>query len=231
MKIYQFTSFVVAALAFSSLTYAQLGCNTCTHPGHLTGEPSHFSYPLTTSGYGHHSGGILGRHHARKETWDARKAEADRIARRNDAWPKPFDCWDRQAYHNLFNPMFAAGYESHNVLCNQHFDPESHTLNGLGRSVLASIMQNLPAHRRQVFISQATEPAVAQARLAHLNQVVDMWYNQNGQPVQVAFSNAIPATLPGYRAEAVMQGMIQSTPAPVVPLQTSGMGIERSQNR
>ncbi len=222
MKSQWFLTGFVLLSAICSTGFGQAGCSTC-------GDSMHgFGYPATFQGGGLHAGGVASRHQARKERWEAWKDEADRAALRNDAWPKPFDCWDRVAYHRLFDPMFQAGYEFQNVLGNQHFDPQTNQLNGLGRATLSSIMQNMPAHRRQVYISQLPRQEIVAARLSHVTEVVDTWYSQAGQ-TQVAISNAIPASLPGFKASAITRNMIEASPAPVIPLQTSGQGLSGSQ--
>lgn len=218
------TSFVLLS-AICSNGFGQAGCSSC-------GDSFHgFGYPAAIQGGGFHAGGVASRHQARKERWEAWKDEADRAALRNDAWPKPFDCWDRVAYHRIFEPMIHAGYESQNVLGNQHFDPQTNQLNGLGRATVSSIMQNMPAHRRQVYISQLPQQDIVAARLSHVTEVVETWYGQSAAQTQVAISDALPAVVPGFRASAITRGMIESTPAPVIPLQTSGQALGGSQSQ
>jgi len=211
-----------ASLCLASPGWAQPSCTDCGPTG-----GKGFGYPVVSG----HSGGWGNQHNLRKERREAWKEEADKIYRRNDAWPKPFDCLDRMAYHSIFDPMIHAGYETQCILGSQHFDPDTQQLNSFGQSTVAAIMQNMPSHRKNIFVAQTVDQRVTEMRMQNVNQLVSTFYGQLAPNATVSASTLEPAMISGSRAEGVLRRFTDSAPAPIVPLQTSGTSIERSQNR
>lgn len=219
--LWMVTGFSVATL-IALPCYGQQDCHSCNQ-----GVQTGFGYPMAAG----HAEGFGGQHNWRKERRAEWKLEADKIYQRNKAWPKPFNCLDQMAYHAIFPAMIHAGYETQCVLGNQHFDPETQELNSLGKSTVANIMQNMPSHRKHVFVSQHLNDRVTAQRIEEVNQLVSTYYGQIAPNAIVSASSMQPGLMSGVRAEAIVRGFTESAPAPVVPLQTSGTSIERSQNR
>lgn len=113
----------------------------------------------------------------------------------------------------------------------QHFDPQTQQLNSFGQSTLAGIMQNMPAQRKQIFVAQAPDEGVTEVRMENVSQLISTFYGQLAPTALVAASSLQPAMASGARAEGVLRKFTESAPAPIVPLQTSGTSIERSQRR
>lgn len=214
------TSLGIAAL-IAVPSYGQQSCNSCNDGSH-----SGFGYPMVVG-----QAGGFGGHHARKERREEWKAEADKIYQRNRAWPKPFNCLDRMAYHSIFPAMINAGYETQCVLGAQHFDQETQELNSFGKTTIASIMQNMPSHRKHVFVTQHSDDRITARRMDEVNQLVNTYYGQLAPNAIVAASSMQPGLISGNRAEVIARGYTEAAPTPIVPLQTSGTSIERSQSR
>lgn len=211
-----------ATLCIAVPGYGQHSSNNCA------GEcQTVFGYPSA----GGHANGLGGGHHARKQRREEWKLESEKIYQRNNAWPKPFSCLDRTAYHAVFPPMINAGYEIQCVLGSQHFDQETQELNSFGQTTIASIMQNMPSHRKHVYVTQDADERITARRLDEVNHIVNTYYGQLAPNAIVAASTLQPGIITGNRAEAIARNFTESSPAPVVPLQTSGSSLERSQGR
>ncbi len=156
-----------AALWISGSCQAQ-NCQSCS---------SDFGYPTGVSQYGgcgDCGSGNSGNH----PKLDQMKALNNKVCARNDAWPKPFNCADRQLYFTMWQPMIDRGFEEQCVLISAHFDPETHELNRFGQTTVAGIMQNMPTSRKKVFVNRDIDSNISQARLNSVQKMVGTYYGQ-----------------------------------------------------
>lgn len=218
LKFQSFLTLASAVLILGSGALAQ-DCSTC---GGSFGS-SQFGYPSTGGSCGCGVGG--GSHH---ERMDAIRAENAKITARNDAWPKPFSCADRQLYQEIWAPMIDQGFEEQCLLSSEHFDASNHTLNRLGMSAVAGIMQNMPSHRKHVFINRDIDETVSQARWEAVNSTVRTYYGQIAPNAQVAFSNKQPSSVSGAWAEAISNKYLLAAPAPVIPISSGKQTVASS---
>ena len=209
-----------AALWMSGSCQAQ-NCQSCS---------SDFGYPAGGSqcggcgscgGYG---SGFSGDH----PKLDQMKALNNKVCARNDAWPKPFDCADRQLYFTMWQPMIDKGFEEQCVLMSVHFDPKTHELNKFGQSTVAGIMQNMPTSRKQVFVNRDIDGKISQARLNSVQKMVGTFYGEIAPNAQVAFSNMVPSSIKGNRAETINKLFIEGAPAPIIPISSGSNSVANS---
>lgn len=188
-------------------------CNTCQNS---TG----FGYPQDCSSC---QGNCVSNYvHECKDRWDHAMRQAAKIEARNDAWPRPFDCADRRNYYSHWETMFQRGFQYQATLTSAHFN-EDNELNGLGKSTLAMIMNNMPIGTRNVYILRTGDEVASQERLDHVQDVYQTWYATRNTDTQIAFSDEAPVPGRGNRYETINRSYFDNTPAPVIAVAT-GLG-------
>lgn len=207
--------------------YASAGCSSCATgtAGQAFGFPAQASgsvYQSAFSGGGCGHGGCGGR--ARGQFVNEMKARCDharmihdRTMARNGAWPKPFDCADRQLYFSVWEPMIDQGFEEQCVLTSAHFDPATNELNKFGQHAVAGIMQNMPSTRRTVFLNRDTNPEVSEARRKAVADTINTFYGQQG-PASIAYSQKRPVTTHGLKAALIQEQLLGNMPTPAIPV-------------
>ena len=157
-----------------------------------------------------------GHLHEASAHWDLAKKQADLIARRNQAWPKPFQCYDRQAYHCIFNSMHNRGYQIECTLTDDHFHPDSNELNSAGQAKIAGIMNNLPTALRQIHVYQANDYDQAQARMDAAQARVRELHSHLPTPA-FAMTTTRPQGMQGNMVEQMHKEFLANQPRPAVP--------------
>ncbi|MEM7457203.1 MAG: hypothetical protein AAF456_22870 [Planctomycetota bacterium] len=147
--------------------------------------------------------------------WAHMKHVNQKVMARNQAWPKPFDCADRQLYFAMFEPMIDTGMADMCTLSAAHFDQHSNELNRLGESAVASIMQNMPASRKNIYIQQDSNESISDVRMTSVRNTVERWYGHVPAP-GIAFTNRYPMTHSGSRVELINGAYAQELPPPVI---------------
>ena len=186
-----------------------------------------FGYPsggCSTGACGHSVGGGhagLGNGNFRSRL-DATQAQNEKIYARNGAWPKPFSCADRQLFHNLWTPMFAAGWEDQNILTSTHFNEEGE-LTSYGKQQISSMLANMPQHNRTIFVQKTADPNRTQMRLATVQNIIQTSHPHRSGNVQA--SNRTPQTLAGWRAVDIIEKATSSAPNPRIPIASGNSGI------
>jgi len=224
----QFAPVQVAPMQFAPV---QVGapCHTC---GPVTvAPPVHVVASRPVSGYGGGGCGaagclgggigVGGKLDELKAKCAHTKAINERTTARNNAWPKPFDCADRQAYFSVWEPMIDQGWEEQCVLTAAHFDPESHELNKFGQTAVAGIMQNNPSHRRVVFIHRDVNDQINQQRRSMVEDTINTFYGHSNT-AQIAFSNKRPVTTSGQRGAQIQEEWMGAQATPAIAVSTGG---------
>jgi hypothetical protein len=148
--------------------------------------------------------------------WDVTKQHADLISQRNDAWPKPFQCYDRQSYHGIFAVMTQRGWQCECTLTSDHFDPQTQELNRAGKAKIHGIMTNLPEIARQVHVYQDSTAEVAAARLSNVRAEIQNSFVALPEP-QLAVTTYVPHGMNGALVEDVQKRFVENLPDPAVP--------------
>jgi hypothetical protein len=201
---------VAASVVMISHAVEAQQCSTCMDT---------FGYPTQSS---HGAAG------SRHERWDALKAENAKSTARNDAWPKPFACADRQLFHEIWMPMINEGFEEQCVLNEAHFDAQTNELNAFGMHAVAGIMQNMPTHRKHEIVSRDTDDDVTQARLSSVQSTVQTFYGQLNPTAQVTLSNKQPSAISGVRAESISSKYVAGQPVPSIPISSGDASVGSS---
>jgi hypothetical protein len=234
-----FLGLAVASLMLVGQTNAQEcsscdSCSSCSQAGsYQTGGGAYqtvFGYPTQggcQGGCGGRTGCLGGGCSGRFAELRARHQQTaeinDRTAKRNEAWPKPFNCASRQLYFRMWENMIDQGFEEQCVLSAVHFDAETNELNRHGRHTVAGIMQNMPTARKHVFINQDVDRQLNDARMASVKETINTFYGTMG-PAQVSFSTKLPSSIRGPQAERIQNQFISGMPAPIIPI-SSGEGV------
>lgn len=182
-----------------------------------------FEYP-SAGGCGHGGcgrggigGGRISGAKANLKAWYAHIHHVNEVATaRNGAWPKPFQCADRQQYFAIWQPMIQSGMNANSLLSDHHFD-ENGELNASGKTRLRTIAQNHPVGQKAVLIQNTGDQMVNNQRLNYVQQVVNDFYGQENF-AQVAVSNSYPVKGPGARYELVNQLSAEGTAPPIIPV-------------
>ena len=199
-------------------------CNTC---GPVVAQPvQHFAPArkcgcLGGGGGGFAGGGLCGGLDELKAKCAHTRAINQRTTARNNAWPKPFDCADRQAYFSIWEPMIDQGWEEQCVLTAAHFDPRTNQLNKFGQTAVAGIMQNNPSHRRTVFINRDVNDHINQQRRSMVEDTINTFYGHTNT-AQVAFSDKRPVTTSGQRGAQMQAEWLGAQATPAIPVSTGG---------
>lgn len=193
------------------------GCSSCNTGGT-------FGYPSGNCGGAAYGGGHFGQGKFANARADIRsqidqmKVQSEKVRARNDAWPKPFACADRQAYHNLWNGFYESGFVAHCTLIDEHFDSETGELNRFGQSVVQGLMKNSPNGQRELFIYDGRSNLDLETKRRSVVALVDQWYGN--EQIQVSSTTRWPMQGSGMRSEATNQLFVDTTPEPVITVPT-----------
>lgn len=143
------------------------------------------------------------------------------VSDRNEAWPKPFACADRQLYFQTWDPMLEAGWKSACVFNSRYFVDGTAELNQAGKMKVAAIMRNYPVGQKAFYLERDRPVELSGERLATLKNSVEQWYGLE-QVTEIAFTDRGPLSGDGTRAASISQRYISGLPAPVIPLNLGG---------
>ena len=147
------------------------------------------------------------------------------VTARNEAWPKPFGCADRQLYFQMWDPMLEAGWKSACVFNQRHFDEGTADLNQAGRMKVAAIMRNYPIGQKAFYLEREMAASLSDERLMTLKNSVEKWFGLS-QVTEIGFADVIPLPGNGSRAKAISEGYIKNLPDPVIPVQNLGASLD-----
>ena len=201
----------------SQFGYVGSDCATCDNGG--------FGYARGGGHFGGHFSGLRAHHAEFSARMHQKKQENYQVVARNQAWPRPFDCADRQLYFSIWEPMLDAGYQKHTTLTQAHFNAETQELNALGRSAVAGIMRNLPEHRKTIFVHRDVDGGISDSRIAAVKDAINTWYGDDGN-ANVVFTKDLPTNSNGDRIEIINGLYRDGIPAPVLPVATGTGGVD-----
>lgn len=181
----------VALLAWGATP--SLSAQACPDQGNDCGNANQFGW--TGSPAAGPSGGLF----------RAAREQHTQIYQRNQAWPKPFACWDRTAYLGIWQQMYSSGLAYECTLSDSHFEQGTGELNRLGARKLQVTMQNNPEWQRGILVAPTRDPQLSNLRLESVRESVRQWYGDDYAD-QVAFSNVVPEPASGARIQAINVG-------------------------
>ena len=200
---------VVTISLAASITFAQ--CSTCGV------SDANFGYPGGSCATCNGGPGFGGGGHQHGEVLRAKLDHAiaydQKVSARNEAWPKPFNCADRQVYSAMWGPLLDAGFADQTTINAVHFGQDG-KLTRYGKTQIAGIMRNMPQHRKVVYVQRDRDEFTTQQRYNEVQQVVSTFYGQSGR---VALTDRNPINQTGLRAENITNTyycLLYTSPSP-----------------
>ncbi|MEZ6095497.1 MAG: hypothetical protein R3C03_14915 [Pirellulaceae bacterium] len=198
----------IAALSVGGAN-AHAQCTSCNQGNVVGAWPSSQNCGSTSRGLFHNG------HHG---NFQARRAEtleqASKISARNEAWMKPFNCTDRNAYFNVWTPVLHNGLITQCTLTDVHFDDDG-KVNSMGEKKIAAIMSNFTGDDRRVYIGSNRDASVTEQRVADVRSIVGKWYGDD-LASRVEATNLVPNPVDGRRVEAINASYSSMMPPPII---------------
>jgi hypothetical protein len=202
------------------------GCSTCSQSSAF-GFPSDAGCGAGGCGAGGCASGRCGlRNGELRASLDQAQERNGLVAARNDAWPKPFNCIDRQLYERQWGKYIDAGYERTCVLSSMHFDQSTNELSQFGRTIVSGLVQNMPQARKVVYIHRDGDEQRSQERLENVRESIEYMFGHN-TPAQVAFSNQAPVRVSALRVETLQRLEAEATPVPIIPIASGTTSVQQ----
>ena len=194
--------FIAAAMMALTTTFVSAQCSTCQSdwPGnggaHGSGRQGHFAEYRAQAG-----------------------EQVKKIEERNRAWMKPFNCWDQQAYNNVWTTSVNAGLQNNCILRDCHFNGETGRLNNLG---LAKLGEILASNRTQhVLVASHFSPKTAEARIENVREAITENYGAERADL-VSVSAEEPIRFNGIRAQSIHMQYHSQVAPPTIQASSGG---------
>jgi len=143
--------------------------------------------------------------------------------KRNNCWPKPFVCPDREAVREPFFAMVAKGWQRQNTLGDYHFEGETGKLTEAGELKVRWIVEQAPRHHRTIFVRRADSPEETAARIDLVQQAAIQWVPEGELP-PVLETNLDAGSWPADRVDTIDRKFRDTTPDPRLPELTTDTG-------
>ncbi len=142
-------------------------------------------------------------------------------ARKNERWPSPYLCADRQYAHAPFDAMIRNGWRRQNLLGAHHFNADSTELTQAGELKVRWIMTQTPPAYRRVFVERSLNEEVTQNRL---NTAQDFATKAalGGDVPRVAQTHIVSEGRPAATVDFVNSQFRDNMRTPVLPAGTVG---------
>ncbi len=135
---------------------------------------------------------------------------------RNNSWPACFVPQDRAAVKTPLELMVHNGWMGQNLISEQHFLPDTATLNQAGKLKVEWILTEAPSLRRTIYVRQTNDSAETQKRV----DAVRTWASQVVGSEKLVDIQTVRMTPPGWPAEIVdslERKYMETIPAPRLP--------------
>lgn len=110
-------------------------------------------------------------------------------------WPRPYNCWDRDAARAPFPTMIHNGWRRQNLLADHDFSPDGTKLSSAGQAKVRWILTQAPLEHRSIFVRRAE---TAEQTAARINAVRDYAAKvaPDGGPPNILETHLSPAGYP-----------------------------------
>jgi hypothetical protein len=135
---------------------------------------------------------------------------------RNNVWPKPFVCPDRQAVRLPFHLMVHNGWRRENLLGEHHFRPGTPELTESAKLKVKWILRDAPRHHRTIYVHAANSPAETAARIDEVQSLVVSLAPAGNLP-PVVETNVNPPGWPASQVDSIGRKFESAVPDPVLP--------------
>ncbi len=136
--------------------------------------------------------------------------------KRNNCWPEPFVCPDRQFARQPFVTMVHNGWRRQNLLSTYHFKGETGELNPAGEEKLRWILLQAPEHHRTVYVGRGRSVEETATRVASVQRSASQIVPE-GPAAAIVETNLEPGGWPAERVEAIGRSFEESAPPPRLP--------------
>lgn len=159
--------------------------------------------------------------------WQKFRSNVDLHKNRVNVWPEPFASRDRELVRGPFRQMVDNGWKSQNTLSDYLFDPGTSELTGAGQAKLNHILTQVPPHRRQVYVLEATTQGETAARVASVYRYLAQ-IAPDSNPCAVMTTKIVPRGGEGWYAYDVEQAYRSFVPPPRLSSGAAGGGFQGS---
>jgi hypothetical protein len=135
---------------------------------------------------------------------------------RNNVWPKPFVCPDRQAVRMPFHMMVHNGWRRENLLGEHHFCPGTPELTEAAKLKVKWILREAPRHHRTIYVHAADNPVDTAARIDEVQSLV-VTLAPTGELPSVVETTVNPPGWPAGQVDAIGRKFESAFPDPVLP--------------
>ena len=136
--------------------------------------------------------------------------------KRNNCWPKPFVCPDRQYVRAALVTQVANGWERQNTLGDYYFGDTGRELTEAGKLRIRWILYEAPAQHRTIYVYSSVDPQETVARVNSVQEYVHELMPE-GEPPLVLPTTVRPRGWPAERVDLVNRKFYQSIPTPQLP--------------
>lgn len=148
---------------------------------------------------------------------------AARDFKRNNCWPEPFLCPDRQSVRAPLGLMVHNGWLRQNMIADHHFQEGSSQLTEAGERKVRWIINQAPKHHRAIFVHTAETAEETAARIDVVQQLAIRLLPEGELP-PVMQTNLDAGGWPAERVDAIDRKFRDTTPDPRLPELQSGGG-------
>ena len=140
---------------------------------------------------------------------------------KNNAWPWPAFCSDREAVRAPFETMVANGWRRQNLLGPHHFDPNTGRLTEAGKLKIQWVMTQAPPQFRQVYIERSLKEEITKQRQAAADEFAARVVR--GEVASPATpTHLISEGRPASTVDAINVKFMENMPTPILPSPGSG---------
>jgi len=141
--------------------------------------------------------------------------------RERNAWPEPYVDADRQSVVEPFDIMTRNGWRAQNMLADVHFKDKGE-LNEAGRSVIRSVVYDVPSQFRTIFVRRSHQRDEMKARMASIEKYVAALQPEAGPPPIQETNAELPAYLYGSPTKSTSRDFkVESSTSPYLAAPSS----------
>lgn len=146
------------------------------------------------------------------ECWDRFLLDYERM----NCWPEPFQSADKAATRSYFTLMKEKGWRLENTMSDHHFDSDTQELNRAGELKIKTIVREMPANRRVLFVLRHEDGEKTMIRLDSVQRAAARFAPQGALP-PVMFTDVAPRGWPADYVEAFGRRYQATIPDPRLP--------------
>jgi uncharacterized membrane protein YgcG len=148
---------------------------------------------------------------------------------RNNEWPMPFNCADRNYAIAPFGVMIAGGWQRQNLIGENYFDENSTRLNAAGVERVRFILRQAPVEHRVLYVQSDLDDNITRMRVDAVQETIVALQPKGPMP-EVAISNMVAEGRPAEMVAAEFKNFVTSSPSTRLSSHSSSGGGSGSNN-